>query len=142
MNKHHKRRIYLFIFFITGLALAAGLIIYALSQNMNAFVTPHQLADMKVSPDYHLRLGGMVKKDSLLRDTQGLGMQFVVTDFKDDIKVRYVGVLPDLFREGKGVVAEGYRDANGEFIASQVLAKHDENYMPRKVKEEIEEKNT
>lgn len=137
MNKYHKRRISLFVLFALGLALAASLILYALKQNLNAFVTPHELANMTVSPDYHLRLGGMVKKNSLVRDQQGLGLQFTVTDFKSDITVRYVGVLPDLFREGKGMVAEGYRDKNGIFIASQVLAKHDENYMPKKVKDEL-----
>lgn len=133
MNKIQKRRLYYVSIFIVGLASAAGLILYALKQNINVFVTPNQLANTHMSTDYHFRLGGMVKPGSIQHDAQGLGVTFTVTDFKRDIAVHYVGVLPDLFREGKGVIAEGSLNAQKEFEATQVLAKHDENYMPKNV---------
>lgn len=133
MNKIQKRRLYFVSFFIIGLAIAASLIFYALRQNMNVFLTPDELATMQIRPDYHIRLGGMVKKQSVHHDKNGLGVEFTVTDFKRDIKVRYVGILPDLFRQGKGVVAEGTMNAQGVFVATQILAKHDENYMPKKI---------
>lgn len=133
MNKIHKRRIYYVIFFTLSLAIAAGLILYALKQNINVFLTPNQLASTPMPLDYHFRLGGVVKKGSIVRDQQGLGVTFIVTDYKRDLAVRYVGVLPDLFREGKGVIVEGSLGANHIFNATQVLAKHDENYMPKNV---------
>ena len=135
MNKHHQRRLMAIIFLAFGLSIASGLILYALKQNINVFMTPHQLSSLHLSSSYHFRLGGMVKKDSVIRDNQGLGIQFVVTDYKSEIKVQYVGVLPDLFREEKGVIAEGYLNPQGVFIATRVLAKHDENYMPKNVYE-------
>jgi cytochrome c-type biogenesis protein CcmE len=139
MNKTHKRRLTLVSLFAIGLTLSAGLILYALKQNINLFLTPGQIATTKLAPDYHFRLGGMVKKDSVIREKEGLGVQFIVTDFKKDITVRYAGVLPDLFREGKGMIAEGHLNAQGLFIATQVLAKHDENYMPKNVYESIQQ---
>lgn len=132
MNKIHHRRLYLIGIFLLGLALSASLIFYALRQNMNVFLTPSQLT-ANIKADYHLRLGGMVKNGSIVRDTQGLGVSFILTDFKQDVPVRYVGVLPDLFREGKGAIVEGSINSQRIFIASQVLAKHDENYMPKNV---------
>lgn len=141
MNKNHKRRLYYVSFFIVGLSIAAGLILYSLKQNMNVFLTPHQLLEAHLAPDYHFRLGGMVKDKSVVREKEGLGVDFVVTDLKTDLRVHYVGVLPDLFREGKGVVAEGSLNEQGIFIATQVLAKHDENYMPKNVYQEIRKNN-
>lgn len=133
MNRIQKRRLTYVIFFLIGLAIAAGLIFYALKQNLNVFVTPSQLATRSVPPGYSLRLGGMVKKDSIKREPDSLKVEFVVTDFKKDMTVHYTGVLPDLFHEEKGMIAEGKLNAKGEFEASQVLAKHDENYMPKNV---------
>ncbi len=97
------------------------------------FVTPSQLFARAPRTGYSLRLGGMVKQGSVHRDNQSLQVDFVVTDFKADMPVRYIGVLPDLFHEGKGVIAEGKINEQGVFIANQVLAKHDENYMPKNV---------
>jgi cytochrome c-type biogenesis protein CcmE len=131
MNKLHKRRLYLIGLFALGLALATGLILYALKQNINAFVTPQQLASTPIKTGYHFRLGGMVKKGSVTHDKNNLNVQFIVTDFKQETVVYYNGILPDLFHEGKGVIAEGSLNKDGIFIATQVLAKHDENYMPR-----------
>lgn len=139
MNKIHQQRIWYVALFLFGLALATALILYALKQNINVFLTPKQIAAANMTPDYYFRLGGLVKEKSVVRDKDGLGVQFIVTDLKKEITVRYVGGLPDLFREGKGVVAEGHLNTQGVFIASQVLAKHDENYMPKNVYEAIRE---
>lgn len=132
MNKIQKRRLTYVIFFLVGLAVAASLIFYALRQNLNVFVTPSQLAEHSAA-NTNLRLGGMVKKGSIKHDANSLQVEFVVTDFKSEVTVRYVGVLPDLFHEEKGMIAEGKINADGIFIAQQVLAKHDENYMPKNV---------
>jgi cytochrome c-type biogenesis protein CcmE len=133
MNIIHKRRLYAIGLFAFGLAVASALILYALRQNINVFLTPSQVIAVKQQANYTFRLGGMVKKDSVVRDAAGLGVQFIVTDLKQELPVRYEGVLPDLFREGKGVIAEGRLNEHGVFIAAQVLAKHDENYMPKNV---------
>jgi len=132
MNNIQKRRLYLVGLFALGIAAGAGLILYALKQNINVFLAPSELTTT-MSADYHLRLGGIVKNGSVVREKEGLGVQFVITDFKHDVTTRYVGVLPDLFREGKGVIAEGSINSQGIFIATQVLAKHDENYLPKNV---------
>jgi cytochrome c-type biogenesis protein CcmE len=131
MNKHHKNKLVVFLFFAVGLSLAFALIIYALRQNLNVFVTPHELAALHNTQQLSFRLGGMVKVGSIVRDTNRQQVSFVVTDYQADIPVVYQGLLPDLFREGKGVVAEGQLLANGQFLATLVLAKHDENYMPK-----------
>lgn len=140
MNKIQKRRLISVSLFLLGLSLAAGLLLFALKQNINVFFTPHQLAQAKVKPAQHFRLGGMVKEGSLMRDEKGLGLSFIVTDLNKELTVRYQGVLPDLFREGKGVIAEGSLNEQGIFIANQVLAKHDENYMPKNVYEAMRAK--
>jgi len=133
MNKIHKKRLYFIGFSAIGLSLAAGLILYALKQNINVFLTPSELANTPIATDYHFRLGGMVKKNSLERNTNNLSVEFIVTDLKRDLRVSYIGILPDLFREGKGVIATGSLNKDGLFIATEVLAKHDENYMPKNV---------
>jgi len=133
MNNIHRKRLYYIAIFAVGFSLAAGLILYALKQNINAFLTPSQLLTHALPTDYHLRLGGVVQTGSVVRDKESLGVDFIITDFKKGIPVHYVGVLPDLFREGKGVIAEGSLNAKGVLIASQILAKHDENYMPANV---------
>jgi cytochrome c-type biogenesis protein CcmE len=137
MNKIRQRRLILIGLFIAGLALASSLILFALKKNINVFLTPSEIVTAQLPSDYHFRLGGMVKKGSVMREKEGLGVSYVVTDLKRDITVHYVGVLPDLFHEGKGMIAQGHLDANGVFIASDVLAKHDENYMPKNVEKVI-----
>lgn len=132
MNTFQKRRLYWVGLFALGITLGTSLILYALKQNINVFLTPSEVTKT-LSADYHFRLGGMVKAGSLVREKKDLSVQFIITDFKHDIPTRYVGILPDLFREGKGVIAEGSLDSQGVFIASQVLAKHDENYLPKNV---------
>lgn len=142
MNKIQRRRLVTITILAVGISIATGFILYALKQNINVFLTPTQLATSYVSTDYRLRLGGVVKPGSIIRAEKGLGVQFVVTDFKHNIIVNYVGVLPDLFRENKGVIVEGNLNQQGQFIASTVLAKHDENYMPKNVYEALRKNTT
>ena len=137
MNKIRKQRLCYIILFAASITLATSLILYALKQNINVFVTPSQLTSSTIHADYQLRLGGVVKKNSIAHSQNNLAVQFTVTDFKSEIIVSYVGILPDLFQEGKGVIAEGKINSQGVFMASQVLAKHDENYMPKKVYEAL-----
>lgn len=139
MNKFQQKRLYLVTALVLGIAIAATFIFYALKQNMNVFLTPKQIASANLPAHYHFRLGGMVKNHTVVRDKNSLNVTFVVTDLKQDLTVQYVGVLPDLFREGKGVIAEGNINDQGVFVATQILAKHDENYMPKNVYQSIRE---
>lgn len=120
---------------ITVLAVAAGLVLSALSSNIVFFYTPTQVAQDEVPRERNFRIGGLVAPGSVQRD--GTRVSFVVTDNVNQVPVAYVGSLPDLFREGKGVVAQGRLEANGGFTASEVLAKHDENYMPPEAEEAL-----
>lgn len=133
MNKLHQQRIYFILFIGFSLLLGIGLILYALSQNINAFMTPHEISTAMINKT--VRLGGIVKANSVKRSKEDLQVSFIITDNKRDILVNYEGILPDLFREGKGVLAEGRLNTQGIFTATTVLAKHDENYMPKKVYE-------
>lgn len=127
MNKIRKRKLIAFCLISFGLTLAFSLIIFSLRHNLNVFVTPSELLAKK--ENYHsFKLGGMVKEKSVKRDESGI--TFLITDFKKDIVVQYHGILPDLFREGKGVLVQGRLTEQGVFLADNVLAKHDENYMP------------
>jgi len=128
------------LFIIAALAVigvAAVLILNALNSNIALYVTPSEVAAGKAPRDQAFRIGGMVKDGSLKRDD--LTVHFVITDLVKDIPVAYTGILPDLFKEGKGAVVQGRINANGEFIASEVLAKHDENYMPPEAKHALEQ---
>lgn len=137
MNKIHKTRLTYLILFLLGLSIVAGLILYALKQNINVFLTPSELSAAKLPSHHTFRLGGQVKIDSVKRDSNSLQVQFIVTDLKKEVRVNYTGILPDLFREGKGVIALGYLDEAEVFQASEVLAKHDENYMPKNVYQQL-----
>jgi cytochrome c-type biogenesis protein CcmE len=132
MTPKQKKRLFFIVFLVGGLSLTVGLVLYALSQNINYFYTPTSLLD-QTQPNKVIRLGGMVVENSVSRG-KDLCVEFVLTDYKQQIKVRYQGILPDLFREGQGIVALGKLENNGTFQASQVLAKHDENYMPPELK--------
>ena len=114
------------------LALAAALVLNALRDSIVFFSTPSMVAEQHVGPGKRLRLGGLVQPGSLVR-TDNLSVSFEVSDGKAKLPVSYKGILPDLFREGQGVVAEGALDSSGVFRADTVLAKHDENYMPKEV---------
>ena len=129
MKPRHRR----LIFVVLGLALlgvTAALVLNAFRSNLVFFYSPTQVADKEAPVDKTFRLGGLVEKGSLKRLADGITVTFVVTDTGKSIPVRYKGILPDLFKEGKGVVAQGRLEPDGVFHASEVLAKHDENYMP------------
>jgi len=128
-----QRRLALVLGIVTGVAIAGGLTLRALRANVMFFFDPSQVAEGQAPRDERFRLGGMVKKGSVHRTPGSLDVSFVVTDFKHELPVRYSKVLPDLFREGQGVVAHGRLGANGVFVADEVLAKHDEKYMPPEV---------
>ena len=128
--KPRHRRLILVVVGLALLAVAAALVLNAFQSNLVFFFSPSQVADKEAPIDKTFRLGGMVEKGSLKRLPDGLTVEFMVTDTAKTIPVRYKGILPDLFREGKGVVAQGRLGADGTFHASEVLAKHDENYMP------------
>ena len=136
LKARHKR----FILIAVGLALlglAVMLITNAFRSNMVFFYTPTQVHKGEVPKDTSFRIGGLVLNQSLKRGDDGLTVHFVVTDTAQEVPVVYKGILPDLFKEGKGVVAQGKVGADGVFVASEVLAKHDENYMPPEAAEAL-----
>jgi cytochrome c-type biogenesis protein CcmE len=128
--KPRQKRLALVAAGLATLALAAWLVLSAFKQNMVFFFTPTQVQAGEAPKGRSFRIGGMVLAGSLKRQADGVTVSFVVTDTAQDLPVTYRGILPDLFREGKGVVAQGKLDADGRFVADEVLAKHDENYMP------------
>lgn len=133
MHPKRKQKLFVILGLVTLAALAIGLTLYALRSNINLFFSPVQIAAGEAPVSRTLRAGGMVKENSVARDPESLDVTFVITDFVEDLEVRYSGILPDLFREGQGVVVVGQLDGEGHLTASEVLAKHDENYMPREV---------
>lgn len=138
MHPTRKKRLTIVLFLLAGIAVAVALTTYALRQNINLFYDPSQIAAGDAPVDVRIRAGGMVEEGSVLRDTESLKVEFKVTDFNSSVLVEYTGILPDLFAEGQGVVAMGRLNENGRFVADQVLAKHDENYMPPEVAEALE----
>ena len=129
MKPRHKRLL-LILAGLAALGLAAALVLQAFQKNLVFFFTPTQILAGEAPHNRSFRMGGMVEKGSLVRGADGVTMNFMVTDTAKSIKVSYHGMLPDLFKEGKGVVAQGKLDQNNLFVADEVLAKHDENYMP------------
>ena len=139
MTERQKRRLYLAIFIFVGAAATVALTLNAFQQNLLFFLTPTQVVEGENTTQRSFRLGGMVGENSVIRG-DGLQLRFVVTDFNRKITVQYEGVLPDLFREGQGVVAKG--KMQGEiFVAEEILAKHDENYIPPDIKESLYQKH-
>jgi len=134
-----KRRLIALLLILAGVGVASTVAFYSLQENLLYFQSPSDLAMQPIPPGRQFRLGGLVKPGSVSRAQDGLGTRFVVTDGPKDVTVEYVGILPDLFREGQGVIARGALDQSGLFAASEVLAKHDENYMPPEVAEALEE---
>ena len=118
------------------LGVAVGLVLYAMRDSIVFFYSPTEVAEMKIAPGTRFRLGGLVETGSVVRG-EGTTVRFVVTDQAKTLPVTYTGVLPDLFREGQGVVAEGTLEPDGTFHADNVLAKHDENYMPQEVAKKL-----
>jgi len=137
MKQRHKR----LAFIVSGLAalgIIAGLLLTAVNSNMQLFFSPSEVVAKKAPQNASFRLGGLVEGGSLKREDDGLTVHFRVTDNAETVQVTYKGILPDLFREGQGVVTQGRFNAAGEFVASEVLAKHDEEYMPPEVADALE----
>jgi cytochrome c-type biogenesis protein CcmE len=133
-----RRRLMLIGAVLAGVVVSVGLALRAFEQNLLYFFSPTEVAAGQVPDSRAFRLGGMVLDGSVQRDPGSLTVNFVVTDFANSVPVTYTGVLPDLFQEGQGVVARGRLDAGGQFAAEEVLAKHDENYMPPEVAEALD----
>ncbi|BCG25697.1 cytochrome c maturation protein CcmE [Pseudomonas tohonis] len=139
MNPVRKKRLFIILAILAGVGIAVALALSALQQNINLFYTPTQIANGEAPKDTRIRAGGMVRDGSVQRSQDSLEVQFVVTDFAKDVTIRYHGILPDLFREGQGIVALGKLDADGVLVADEVLAKHDEKYMPPEVTKALKE---
>jgi cytochrome c-type biogenesis protein CcmE len=122
---------------LAALGVASALVLNAFNSNLVFFFSPTQVLAQEAPRDRSFRIGGLVEEGSLQREAQGLTIRFVVTDLAKKVPVTYTGLLPDLFKEGKGVVAQGKLGADGVFRAEQVLAKHDENYMPPEAAEAL-----
>jgi len=131
-----KQRTTMIIGGLVILGIAAAIIMTALRDTIVFFYSPTEVAEKTIGPDTRFRLGGLVEKGSVKRG-EGTTVSFKVSDTAKSISVKYTGTLPDLFREGQGVVTEGKLDGNGVFIADNVLAKHDENYMPKEVADSL-----
>lgn len=139
MHPVRKQRLYLVLFIVVFSSAAIGLVTYALRGNINLFYPPAEVAEGKAPVGQPIRVGGMVVEGSVVRADDSLETRFAVTDFTASVPVVYVGILPDLFDEGQGAVASGKLDADGVLQASEVLAKHDENYMPPEVMDALEQ---
>jgi cytochrome c-type biogenesis protein CcmE len=136
VKPRHKRAA-IIVGALIAIGIAATLILNALNSNIALYVTPSEVAAGKSPAGQVFRIGGMVKDGSVKRD--GLTVHFVITDMAKDIPVAYTGILPDLFKEGKGAVIQGRLNPDGQFVASEVLAKHDENYMPPEAKHALDQ---
>ena len=128
-----RRRLYLLGLMFAALGVATALVLSAFRDSIVFFYSPSEIVEKRIPPDRPMRIGGLVEVGSLQRAQGSLEIRFRVTDLNHAVPVIYAGVLPDLFREGQGVVAQGKLDSEGVFRASEVLAKHDENYMPPEV---------
>jgi len=138
MKPRHKK-LALIVLVVAVLGIAVALVLNAFNSNLVFFFSPTQVANGEAPTTRAFRIGGLVEEGSIRREADGLTTRFVVTDTAKTMPVTYTGILPDLFKEGKGVVAEGRLGADGLFAATQVLAKHDENYMPPEAASAIEQ---
>ena len=138
MHPQRKQKLLIILFMLGGISLAVGLMLIALQENINLFYTPQQIADGEAPKHKTLRAGGMVVEGSVTRADDDLTVEFKVTDGKAEVTIQYTGILPDLFREGQGIVALVQLNDQNVFVASEVLAKHDENYMPPEVADALE----
>lgn len=141
MHPQRRQRLIAIVALLIGLGLASTFVLLALNENLDVFHSPTDVADGKVMTGKRFKLGGVVLEDSTSRDPDSLLVSFVVTDRFREVPVRYQGILPDLFKEGQSVIATGSLE-NGVFTATQVLAKHDETYMPKEVAEAIAKAKT
>ena len=140
MNPLRKQRLYALIAVLIGSLLATWLVISALSENMNLFYSPSEILGVDIDENVIIRAGGMVKQGSIEKSKASLNVRFTVTDYQNELIIKYEGILPDLFDENAGVVVRGNLKTDGTFKAIEVLAKHDENYMPPEVAKLVEVK--
>lgn len=138
MNPVRKKRLFIVLAILAGVGIAVALALSALQQNINLFYTPTQIANGEAPEGTRIRAGGLVETGSVQRSGDSLSVAFRVTDGAATVTVNYRGILPDLFREGQGIVALGRVNADGVLVADEVLAKHDENYMPPEVSQALE----
>lgn len=138
MNKVRKQRLMVVLGVLAGLGVAVALALTALQDNINLFYTPQQVENGEAPVGRKMRVGGLVVEDTVRRDPDSLEVTFDITDGKGRFTVHYVGILPDLFREGQGIVANGTLISREKFEAEEVLAKHDETYMPPEVQDALE----
>ncbi len=140
MHPKRKQRLILVIFIVCFASVAVGLLVYALRENINLFYPPQKIVSGEAPIQQRIRAGGCVLPGSVKRDPQSLAVAFLITDGVANVEVNYTGILPDLFSEGEAVVVNGEVSAAGVFMASEVLAKHDETYMPPEVAETLQNK--
>ena len=140
MRAKRKRRLITVCLIIAGVTVAVGLTLMALKENINVFYSPSQIVAGEAPANSSIRVGGMVVDGSVQRNQSDLNISFALTDTAETVTVSYTGILPDLFREGQGIVALG-KMQDGKFVASQVLAKHDETYMPPEVNDALKAAN-
>ncbi len=133
MTPTRRRRLVIVIAMVVGVAIAAGLGLQAFRNNLLYYFTPSQVAAGDAHAGQRFRMGGLVAMGSVRRTPGSMTVHFTLTDMKDSIPITYTGILPDLFREGQGIVVYGTLEKNGQFVADQVLAKHDSKYMPPEV---------
>ena len=132
-----KRRLYLVLGGMSLLGLAVCLVIFAFQDNLVFFYSPTEIAKEQISSDQRIRVGGLVEEGSVISEGDGLTTRFRITDLSQTLSITYTGILPSLFREGQGVIVQGYLKNSTNFVADEVLAKHDENYMPPEVAEAL-----
>ena len=140
MTPVKKQRLILILLMVAGIATAVTFALKAFNENLMYFFSTTEVVEGKVPDQAKFRLGGMVVEGSIERPNNGLMVRFVLTDYANQVTVEYTGLLPDLFREGQGIVAHGRLNKDNVFIADEVLAKHDENYMPPEVADSLKKK--
>ncbi len=140
MKSARKKRLFFIVFLVAGVSLAAGFAMYAFNQNLMFYFSPTDVKQGKAPVDKLFRMGGMVVDGTFKKEQKSLKVHFDLTDYEKTVSVEYEGILPDLFREGQGIISRGKLNADGVFIAEEVLAKHDENYMPPEVAESLKNK--
>ena len=140
MTPTRKKRLMAVILILLGVGIASALILTAFEENILFYKSPTEIQAGDYPKARNFRVGGMVKPGSIVKSTTSLDVEFVVTDYTKDIKVQYTGLLPDLFRDDQGMIAIGQLDKNGIFQAEEILAKHDENYMPPEVADSLKGK--
>ncbi len=138
MKPARRNRLFLILLMVAGVATAAMFALQAFNENLMYFFSTTEVAEGKAPQGAKFRLGGMVVEGSIERPDNGMMVRFVLTDYNKQVTVEYTGILPDLFREGQGIVANGRLNDKGVFIAEEVLAKHDENYMPPEVADSLQ----